>query len=353
MGENSADGILVLIDPADDSYFEANGCRFYHFDRNRQLRGYVMKKGEADPETGIFHLFEPVDMADQADSLFCRFHNAVSGAWKKYYAVRLGYKPGIFHEWFGEDEAEKQIKGYGGAKYQKFSTWSAAYEFITGKAFKEAENSSAYISAPGAIKESVARAEHAAQGHTEPPATDESTEDNLWDALVSGGRPGNPADTRISKQTSLDDLREPYAYVDGTYNAEQNAFGYGGLLVANGRKHTLQGAMANAEYAVHHNISGELMGTVAAIKKAQELGLHELSICHDYLGIYRWPADKNTDPEAWNATKKLTRAYRQFVRSCGLKLTFIHTPGHTGIPGNEEADRLAKESILNLCHFNN
>jgi ribonuclease HI len=40
---------------------------------------------------------------------------------KKYYAVAKGHKPGIYEQWFGENGAEVQIKGFSGAVFKKFA----------------------------------------------------------------------------------------------------------------------------------------------------------------------------------------------------------------------------------------
>ena len=39
------------------------------------------------------------------------------------------------------------------------------------------------------------------------------------------------------------------------------------------------------------NVAGEVLGSMAAIEKAVELGLEELSIYYDYMGIEMWAKD--------------------------------------------------------------
>ena len=43
----------------------------------------------------------------------------------------------------------------------------------------------------------------------------------------------------------------------------------------------------------------------------------------------------------------LRRCYRERMLAAQtvMDIQFIHTPGHTGIPGNERADALAKEAV--------
>lgn len=63
---------------------------------------------------------------------------------KKYYAVAVGKKPGIYTEWFGSRGAETQIRGFQGAKYKGFPAREEAEAFIKGISGKKpVERSSA------------------------------------------------------------------------------------------------------------------------------------------------------------------------------------------------------------------
>lgn len=46
---------------------------------------------------------------------------------KKYYAVKMGKKPGIYASW---DECKKQVSGYSGAQYKSFTDLQEAKDFI-------------------------------------------------------------------------------------------------------------------------------------------------------------------------------------------------------------------------------
>lgn len=45
----------------------------------------------------------------------------------KFYAVRVGKQPGIYHTW---DAAKAQVAGYSGAKYKSFATEAEAQQFM-------------------------------------------------------------------------------------------------------------------------------------------------------------------------------------------------------------------------------
>ncbi len=200
---------------------------------------------------------------------------------KNFYAVRKGLVPGIYENW---DEAKAQITGFPGAEYKGFMTRQEAEAYMNNSDFN------------------------------------------------------SEGDAEFSE----DKLERPYAFVDGSYNTDTHVYGCGGFLIdAAGERHVIKDSGNDAEMAQMRNVAGEILGATLAIKKALELGLPKLTIYYDYEGIKHWAEG------TWKRNKEGTEAYAQFVNENRdrIKLSFIHVKGHTGIPGNEEADRMAKDAV--------
>ncbi len=141
--------------------------------------------------------------------------------------------------------------------------------------------------------------------------------------------------------TSYEEPPTAYAYIDGSYRVKEGTYGYGGFIMVNGNKTIIQGSDNNPAWASMRNVAGEILGAQEVVKNAIEMGLTEITIFHDYLGISHWVTG------AWACKNPCTKEYRDFMQDAMkvIKVNFTHVDGHTGIPGNEEADRLAKESV--------
>lgn len=144
------------------------------------------------------------------------------------------------------------------------------------------------------------------------------------------------------KEDTIEDKKpQVYAFVDGSFNVKTGVYGYGGFLFDGRDKHILSGSGDDAEMATMRNVAGEILGSMAAVEKAIELGIKELSIYYDYMGIEMWATG------AWKRNKEGTIAYHEYMNSVRdkIQINFIKVKGHSGVEGNEEADILAKKAV--------
>ena len=145
----------------------------------------------------------------------------------------------------------------------------------------------------------------------------------------------------VTEESKHTDENMVYAFVDGSYNVATHVYGYGGFLIHDGQKEVLQGSDTDAEMAAMRNVAGEICGSMAAIRKAVELGLPEVTIYYDYMGIEKWAIGE------WKANKKLTQYYADKMAKYRkqLPIVFMKVEAHTGDFYNEQADQLAKKAV--------
>lgn len=132
------------------------------------------------------------------------------------------------------------------------------------------------------------------------------------------------------------------AYVDGSYNTKTKEYGYGCILLENQNLiKTLYGKGQREDYAQMRNVSGEILGCLAAIRFAISHHYQQIAVYYDYEGIEKWATGK------WRANKELTRQYRDTIAHLRqeINICFIKVLAHSGDTYNEMADALAKEAV--------
>lgn len=223
---------------------------------------------------------------------------------KKYYAVKVGRIPGIYQTW---DETKEQINGYSGAVYKRFITLHDAEQFILESNEQVSDNK----------KEDV------------------TTED---------------LNNQIEKKIANLSEEEVVAFVDGSYNAEKEKAGFGTIIISKGgEKYTSYksfGKQFNENLIALRNVFAELEGVKEAVLVAVNSNKTKITIYYDYEGIEKWATKE------WKAKNEFTQNYIAFMqeRMKYINIEFVKVPAHTGVIYNEEADALAKKSLLAKGH---
>ena len=198
---------------------------------------------------------------------------------KKYYAVKAGRAPGIYETW---DDCKKQVMGYSSAVYKSFTSLADAQEFMKGAS-----------------------------------------------AVAAGAKP-------------KDDTGRIICYVDGSFDIRTKRFSYGMVVLKDGAEiATGSKAFDEPEMADMRNVSGEIYGSMAAMKWCIDNGISDVVIYYDYEGIAKWALRE------WKANKKGTQAYVAYYDSIKDKLSveFRKVKGHSGDKYNDMVDSLAKGAL--------
>lgn len=128
-------------------------------------------------------------------------------------------------------------------------------------------------------------------------------------------------------------------YVDGCYINNNYSWAfvvYDGFAVI----YQNSGLGQSAEAALTRNVAGELEATMNAVAWAMSQDIAFITIHHDYIGISEWALGN------WKANNPVTKYYVQFITPHLHRVRFNKVSAHSGVKGNELADKLAKQAFL-------
>ena len=138
-------------------------------------------------------------------------------------------------------------------------------------------------------------------------------------------------------------------YVDGSFDAATNVYGYGCVVIKkDGLIEQYYGAGNNSECVLLRNVAGEMLAAMSAVRYAIMNGYKSVNICYDYSGIEMWAIG------AWKSKNDLTLKYAMAMKEWQdeIKISFQKVAAHTGEKYNEMADKLAKYAVSNFCKEN-
>ncbi len=141
---------------------------------------------------------------------------------------------------------------------------------------------------------------------------------------------------------NAENSKELIAYVDGSFNVGTGRYGFGCVFIEpDGTVTERLGSNVNEESAKLRNVTGEMLGSMYAVKWAMARGFSGIRIFYDYTGIEYWVTGK------WKSKNELTKKYSASMREWGksIAISFEKVEAHTGVTYNETADKLAKRAI--------
>jgi ribonuclease HI len=232
---------------------------------------------------------------------------------KKYYAVARGRTTGIFSTWFGNGNAEEQVRGFAGARFKGFITIEEARAWLK------------LHSGPNAPKQPTRKKSTGSKPKQAAPA-------------ISAGY----ADVII--------------YTDGGCSCNPGPGGYGAVILTDGRRKELSGGFKHTT-----NNRMELMACIVALKNIKP-GLSVLvhsdsqyvvnGITKGWAEKWRsqgWMRNKNDAAENYDL-------WQQLLDVCApLNANFVWVKGHAGNEENERCDELATRAAAGtrLAHDKN
>lgn len=199
----------------------------------------------------------------------------------KFYAVRNGFKTGIFKDW---DSCKEATAGFKGAEFKSFKTELEAQAYLKGEEL-------GYVSST--------------------------------DSFICIRKPSEG---------------EAFIYTDGSYKDGVTSFGC--YIETASRCFKFYGTV---DYKTNlGNISAEIFGVLVGVQLAKDLGFKNITVHYDYEGLYKWYCNEwraNGDFQAYYVS--LLNNIRNTNNLC---LSFIKVAGHSVVEGNKIADSLATKA---------
>jgi len=217
---------------------------------------------------------------------------------KKFYAVAAGRECGIFTDW---PSAERQVKGFGGAKYKSFSSRTEAEKWLKAPVYQRRSSPARRKSSPGP-----------------------SRDDKSFEVVI---------------------------YTDGSSLNNPGPGGYGAVVMESGREKELSGG-----FRLTTNNRMEMMAAIVALRgfthAAKSILLYSDS---RYLvnGVTKGWA-KKWQSQGWKKSDgkdalniDLWQELLNLIADMNVEFRWVK--GHAGNPLNEQCDRLAVGSARKKC----
>jgi len=127
-----------------------------------------------------------------------------------------------------------------------------------------------------------------------------------------------------------------YAFVDGSFI--EGRTGYGAVILKDKDiVAELSGRVDSPEAFDSRQVAGEIRAVIEVLEWCKAGNVNEITIFFDFQNIQKWATGE------FRTNTPMTRAYKEYIDNCGVKITWVKVESHTGIELNDRADALAKE----------
>lgn len=277
-----------------------------------------------------------------------------------YYAVAKGIKPGIYETW---PACQENVKGFGGAKYKKFTAQKDAIEFV--KKFGNGD-----IKLDNLNKENQPQTSSRAAPKRKAEETkswnSKKTKDNNEEKNKSA-YPDAPSDkdADYERYNSLKQTEDGYllkkdgetyvVYTDGACPGNQNKkglrFSGSGVWWGPAKADSVPNPRFENEYST--NNFGEALAILYAVRHAKEMKFSKIEVrtdskfCISALDVWIIKWKRFAVDGKWTKFDKSPIIHQEIfeeidtIRRHNVDVIFRHVKGHNGELGNEQADKLA------------
>ena len=142
----------------------------------------------------------------------------------------------------------------------------------------------------------------------------------------------------IYEQDKLDNSVITFS-VDGSYNTNLTKAG-SGIVIRQGNKTSKFFFTVPQSLSQERNVSGELLATLWAVKKAISMNLKKINLVFDYLGNVLYT--KGIWSPKTMIAKVFVKEMNDLLKGKQLDIKWLKVMSHTNVDINDEADRLAK-----------
>eukprot|EP00112_Aurelia_sp_Birch-Aquarium-sp1_P009974 Seg2153.6 transcript_id=Seg2153.6/GoldUCD/mRNA.D3Y31 product="Ribonuclease H1" protein_id=Seg2153.6/GoldUCD/D3Y31 len=296
-----------------------------------------------------------------------------------FYAVRSGRNAGIYKTW---DECKSQVDGYSGARFKKFRSRDEALNFIGGQStvakvhkrtskptfggsqknygsskeyngdlgsYYHGDGSAQYYGGASSSIDEESLYQPNSPGYCQ--SCSSTYQQNSGAPIASTSYGHSSSVPRNSKKKSKKSSNVPVVYTDGGCfaNGRRKASAGIGVYWGDGDKRNVSEKLEGHQT----NQRAELNAAIRAIEGAAKSNMREVEVRTDSMYTINCATDwiKGWKRNGWKAATGGDVKNQQDIKRLDalgqqIKVNWVHVKAHSGVRGNEKADKLSKAGAM-------